>query len=326
MTRMKSICLTETKARGKRPAAKRLAVCAILLAMVLILSGCMKMHIDIVWNADNSASVSMTVAVMKSMLTMMETSEDEIRQQFREGMEGDGSYTFKDYSDKEFTGIVATLHVADITKGSPDSIDGLIFRSSGEGKSKTYTVTGSISGSDITGDNDELTGIDIDMKLSIQMPGKVTSHNAAEQRGNTLTWSLLDASASSIQATSTGGAGGGMTWLWIVIGVVVLAGVIVVVLMLARKKKAVPQAGQYAPNMMNNAYGNPAPVIPPQQPYYQAPVAPPQQPPYQAPVAPPQQPMPVAQQGQAPGAKFCATCGVTLNEGTKFCTSCGAAT
>ena len=221
----------------KKPAV----LCAIVLIMALLLCGCMKMHIDVVWNEDNSASIAMTVGVTKSALTMMEVSEEEIQAQLREGMEGGEDFTFESFSDSEYAGIIATLKVDDITKNSAGSIDQLNFTSVEEGDKKTYTVSGNLENSNITGGNSELEGIDIDIKMSIVMPGRILSNNASEKQGNKLTWVMTDSSASSIQATSESGpgsGGGGLLWLWIVIGIVVLAGIVLVVLILSRRKKA----------------------------------------------------------------------------------------
>ena len=233
---------------------KGLAVCAVLVVFALLLCGCMKMHIDIVWNADNSATVSMTVGVSTSMLTLMDMTKDEIQAQLREGMEEDGEdYTFKNFSDDEYTGITATVNVKDITQGSSvDSVSGLNFTcTEGANGKKTYSVTGSLSGSDVTGGGAGLAeaGVDladIDMKFSISMPGNITNHNAVSKNGNKLTWDLISTATSSISATSeagkgAAGGGGNMLWLWIVIIAVVVIGVVVILLLVISKKKSAAQ-------------------------------------------------------------------------------------
>ena len=219
----------------KKPAM----LCAALLMMASLLCGCMKMHIDVVWRDDNSASMTLTVGMSKSAMELMEISESELRDQLKESMAEEGDFSFENFSDNEYVGIKATLEVDDITKNSTDSIDTLNFKcvDAGGGNGKTYTVSGNLDSSDITGDNSELEGIELDMKMSIVMPGKIISHNATEQNGNKLTWVLTEADTVSIQATSeTTESGSSSTWLWIAIGAIVLVVVVVVALMLSRKR------------------------------------------------------------------------------------------
>ena len=288
---------------------KKSVVFIIIAALALLLCGCMKLHIDIVWHEDNSATIDMTVGIKKGMLEMMGTSEEDMQQQLRDGMTDD-DYNYETFSDSEYTGVVGKMRIDDITKSTTEAVETLQFRYAEEGKKKTYTVSGTFNGSDLTSGSSELEGVEIDMKMSIEMPGNITSHNATEKKGNKLTWDLSSNPSMTIEATSEVGGGGGMLWLWIAIGAVVLVGGGVVVLLMMRKKKAAPQAGQYTPGV--DSYSSPAPGYNPNQ----APVAPPQQQPEppawspapgytpnQAPVAPPpppQQPEPPAW-GPAPG-------------------------
>ena len=82
---------------------KRPVICVIVLVLSMLLSGCMKMHIDIVWNRDNSAKVSMTIGVATYTLSMMDLTEEEMQQQLRESIEEDAGldddYTIEDFSD-----------------------------------------------------------------------------------------------------------------------------------------------------------------------------------------------------------------------------------
>ena len=216
----------------KKPAM----LCAALLMMASLLCGCMKMHIDIVWNDDNSANIALTVGVSKSALELMDISEAELREQLREEMAGEGDYSFENFSDSEYTGIKAKLKIDDITENSADSLDTLNFSCVEGDSKKTYTVSGSFDNSDIM-EGDEFAGIEVDMKISLVMPGKIVSHNATERDGNKLTWVLTESSTVSIQATSEATeSGGGSPWLWIAIGAIVLVVVVVVALMLSRKR------------------------------------------------------------------------------------------
>ena len=99
------------------------------------------------------------------------------------------------------------------------------------------TVTGTASAEDSIGSQAE--GFDptvledsISANLKVTMPGRIISHNADSQSGNTLTWKIpvlggtLDVQASSdpTGTPASGGGGGFPIWLIAVIAVVVLGG------------------------------------------------------------------------------------------------------
>jgi hypothetical protein len=71
----------------------------------------------------------------------------------------------------------------------------------------------------------------LSFNVRITMPGRITSHNADDQEGNTLIWKVplfggnLDIQAQSDPTQSPGGGGGGIpVWVWIAIAAVVIAG------------------------------------------------------------------------------------------------------
>ena len=339
---------------------KRIIICALILAVALLLSGCIKMHINVAWHEDNSARITMTYGVQKSALEMMGSTEEDAQEQLKESMgsENEG-YSFKPYSDSEYTGVIATIDVDDITKDSVDSIDTLRFRCEDNGKVKTYTVSGSFEGSDLAGEDDlGAAGISfdsIDMKIIIDMPGNVTSHNATEKNGSTLTWVLSAAATTSIQATSEVGGGSILLWIILIVLIVLLIGIVVAILMLSKKNKAASQSGSadnsgsmagVPPYQAPGAYPPPAdtpfvqappPVYAPPEPQAQAPVygAPqPQSPVYGAPQPQPQVPVygapPPAHETQyqqpsvSQAAQAAAPPYVSTPPATPRCAQCGA--
>ena len=341
--------------------AVRLTLCALLLVLTLLLSGCLKMHFDIVWNEDNTGTMSITMGLQKSAMEMMGITESDIRSQFKDSMQEDSDdYTFKDYSDSEYTGIVATMKIDDITKGTAGATDTLKFSCIEDGKKKTYSISGNFNGSAALGDNEDISdaGItldSVDMKMSVVMPGNITSHNADEKQGNKLVWDLTKSSILKIEATSElsgrgGGAGGiGKILLWVAIIAVVLGGGAAVFLILSRKKKAAPPppyAQGYAP------YQSPA-APPPAAPYgytdtsaqtqysqpspqaYEAPagqvygvpvVTPPAAPVYEAPpAAPVYEAPPAAPVYEAPPAAPVYEAPPVVSVSAFVCANCGAA-
>ena len=281
---------------------KKIAVFTMVLAAALLLSGCMKMHIGIVWNEDNSAKITITYGIQKSALEIMESSAEDVQQQMRESMEAEGEgYSFRNFSDSDYVGVIATVEVDDITKNSVDSLDTLTFRCEETGKNKVYTVSGRIEGSDVAGDSSDLDDLgisldSIDMKIIIEMPGNITSNNAGEKKGNTLTWVLDPAVTTSIQATSESGGGSVFLWILLIVLIVIFIGIIIAILILSKKKKESAQG--VVPAYESPAYGAstyqapgayPPAYAPPEQQYAPPAYAPPE-PQYVPPAyAPPEQ-------------------------------------
>jgi len=313
------------------------------------------MHIDIVWREDNSGTISTTVAVTKTAMNMMGATEADMQTQIREGFVGDdASYTVKNYSDNEYTGIIATMEIEDLTRDNSGAAGELVFRSEGEGNNRTYSISGSFDPSEGMGDPGDLASMgvsmtDIDMKMTISMPGRITSHNATEQKGNTLTWDLAGGSVVRIEASSAASGGGFLTILmWILLPLAIIVLIVVVVLIVMKKKKAAPTGYGYAtqpPPATGYGYTPQSPQVPqsgygytttPAQP--QAPTtdysyaAPPQQQPLQPPQVPPaayQQPQTFSAPDAATASAMtgnpiqCSQCGTMLPAGTKFCNVCG---
>jgi len=332
---MSFICEANQHKGGEK--MKRITLCVFLLVAMILLSGCLKMHIDVVWKEDNSGTIATTVGITKSALNMMGGSEADMQEQFRESITQDGGdYEIKNFSDSEYSGIIATIKIDDLTSNTADATDQLRFRSSGEGSSKTFTVSGEFDTSDLLGGTSELaaSGVsmsDVDMKISISMPGKITSHNATQQKGNTLSWDLASASSVKIEATSTGGGGGGFMGIlmWIVFAISILALLAIGALIILKNRKTVPVASQSAQPPQQAApeyYGS---VQPPQQaaPEYYGSAQPPQQaaPEYYGSAQPPQQAAPYSEyRPDVPVTPIqCNRCGATLTGDAKFCPACG---
>ena len=216
---------------------KKLVFCILLLAIVMLISGCMKMHYDVVWNEDNSGTLVITYGMEKTAMEETGQSEDDIRSQMKDNFEGNRDVKIRDYSDEDYVGITATLEIDDLTKSDNEFLDTLKFRYSEEGKIKSYKVTG-----DFSDDSMEDMGMpmdSLDFKLSIVMPGNIKSHNATEQKGNKLIWDLADGN-SKIEAVSEVSAGGGfiniLMWVLFAFGILLLAAAILLIIVKAQRK------------------------------------------------------------------------------------------
>ena len=185
----------------------RMILCVFLFTLIVILTGCMKMHIDIVWHDDNSATVSIVTGVSKSMLSMLGATEEEMQEMFADEYSDEDDVVVTPYSDAEYVGVTATTFVDDVRGDNNDSLDGLIFESFQSGGVTTYSVRGILSGEDMLGDDNDLSeyglGLDdLEMKICITMPGRIIYHNAPEQEGNKLLWDIFTTSELNIEAVS----------------------------------------------------------------------------------------------------------------------------
>ena len=221
-----------------------LTLCLVVVMLAVLFSGCMKMHADIIWKEDNSGTLSMTVGMTNSAMSMMGTTTEDMQEQLKTGfLEDEEGYTIEGFSDEEYTGIIATTRIADITTDVTNVSDQLSFIYTDKDNKKTYTVSGNYDGAASLGDNSSfedsgLSLADIDMKISITMPGQITSHNATEQEGNKLIWDMTSASTTAIQATSEINSGGGvMLWVFIGLGVLILIGLGIAFSKFSRQKK-----------------------------------------------------------------------------------------
>ena len=191
---------------------KKLVACIIMCMMVLLLCGCMKMHIDIVWNADNSAMVTYDVGITRATMSTLDMTEKDVYDGLKNSFPDD-IYDVEKYENNEYVGIIATAQIEDITED--DGLDNLSFTCTKSGTKKIYNFSGRING--------DAESLGMDFQISITMPGRITSHNADTAKGKTLTWDMTGG-YQSIEATSETG---GLAWLWIVLIVAVVAGGVV---------------------------------------------------------------------------------------------------
>ena len=215
---------------------KKLVFCVLFLVMAMLLSGCMKIHYDIVWNEDNSGTMVITYGMEKSVMEENGLSEDDVRNDMKDIFEGESDIKIADYSDDTYIGITAKMEIDDLTKTTNEILDTLKFRYSEEGRTKKYTVTGDFSDDSMSEMGMEMDSLDC--KLSLVMPGKITSHNATEQKGNTLTWDLTSGKA-KIEAASEISGGGGiidiLMWVLLIFGILMLAAVVLLIIVKKRR-------------------------------------------------------------------------------------------
>jgi len=301
---------------------RRLLGAAALSTVVVVgLSGCMKIDMQLELNSDDTVDGTMIMAISKEMAEMMGQDPAALAEEMAGDLtpeEGDpGEYSQKPYDDGEYVGTEVT-----ITGSSLEAMEGTtsetgelqIVRDGDE-----FVVSGEMDLSEeAMGGGGEDLGFDLsesfDVRIAITFPGKVSEHDG-ELSGNTVTWTPKFGEVTPVNArgSAVDGGGGGDLPIALIAGIAVavllLIGLVLFFVLRGRKKAApavatgYPTEGYagYTPTAAPGETYAPAPPAQPTQAYPQtgyaqpteaAPYTPPQTPP--APPAPPTPPAPPA--------------------------------
>lgn len=234
--------------------------------LVILLSSCIKLNMDLTVSTDNTVSGSAVVAIDKQLLALTGQPVDQIFGGDTIAPAGTQGISTKDYEDDTFIGQEITFEGAPIAALS-ESEDADALKIVREGD--VFTVTGALDMTNDTGGGatDEAMQEALataDIRIAITFPGPVTSSNG-EIDGNTVSWSPkvgerteLEAQASAIPSGSSSPV------LWIVIAVVAVLAAIGGVMMM-RRRSAVGAEGPSdatAPAMPATPEMSPAPEPP----------------------------------------------------------------
>lgn len=223
-----------------------------MLLAVIVLTGCMKMNVNLEINADKSMTGSMQLLMEESMLTAAGmTKEDMVSQmteelQASEGMENAKITGIEENIDNatwvgvQVDGLNATAEEmqASITEETVDGKDCLVLRLPLDDlKQQMDTESAAMAGYSV----DKLKNLGIEMTMTIKMPGNATS-NVGTVDGQNVTIDLLDLSANGsnvdeLVISSPKSAGMDMTFIFIGIGALVIIGIVVFVLKNKKKTK-----------------------------------------------------------------------------------------
>lgn len=216
---------------------KRTFGVALTAALAVLLSGCMRMHVNLTLEEGDKASGSMVFAISdtvaeqagmepKALLEMMLAEEGD--------MAPEGS-TAEDYAQDGFTGTKWSFESTDIADASTGQ-DLTIVRDGDD-----YVVEGEM---DMTGEEfagDELTAgmaDSMDIAVSVTFPGEIKESNG-EVEGNTVTWQPEAGQVTKMEARGSATADSGINLpliLGIVLGLLVLGAIIAAVLGSKKRK------------------------------------------------------------------------------------------
>ncbi len=195
--------LTDRRTRRRRAAAVGLAA-----AGVLALSGCMKTQYDITLNEDDTASMSVILAISDEFAEAMDTDPQEMWDDAEMDSDAPEGADAEPYAEDGYTGTRYTLESAPLADVSTEDLT--ITREGDE-----YVVTGEVDLTDEEGvdsgeTDDPMTQLFLDsfvMQYSVTFPGAVSDHNG-ELSGTTVTWTPAYGEVTEFSARGSAVAGG----------------------------------------------------------------------------------------------------------------------
>lgn len=227
------------KTTRRRP---RIALLAI--ALVVLLSGCMRINIDLVLAEDDTASGSAVMAISDETAQQLGYTPEQMWAEMEADLTTDlpEGATVEPYSADGYTGTQFTFAAVPISEFS--SADLSLTR-----EGDTFVFSGTME-SDDTDLGQMPPGImdGLDIRYTITFPGAVSEQTGGELQGsNTVTWQVVPGETLTMHAVGSaipdgnagdGALGGLAWWIWVIIGVVALALIAAIIFLVRGKKKA----------------------------------------------------------------------------------------
>ncbi|GAA4360721.1 LppM family (lipo)protein [Paeniglutamicibacter cryotolerans] len=227
---------------------KPLAVIGLLLGLVIALTGCVKMNIDIVIKDQDTADISMVMAFKQEVLQGKSVEE------FLGTMGVDDPFADmpadakrEEYNQDGFQGYRVVLNDQKLTDSGVPGVDGITQDSGLEYADGKYTFHAPIESGNEAG-KEAIT----ESTMSITFPGKVLeASEGAIIEGNKVSFDMLTASGTEVSAVAEGKpagiagqfSGSSMGWIWWVLGgLILVAGALVAFLVIYQRRNAVAAA------------------------------------------------------------------------------------
>lgn len=225
--------------------ARRIGVQILALGgLAFLLTGCLKLNMDLEVAADDTVSGTAVIGFDKELLALTGDSFDDVL--------GDDSIVPSDiegvsvepYDDGEFIGQEVTFDGVALEEFNREQVEQDALRIVREGD--TFRMSGVLDFD--TGDAGEapidggelLEGADV--RITVAFPGEVLETNG-ERDGNTVTWRPVVGERTELLAIASAiDSGGGSSILWIVLALVAVA-LVAGIIVLSRRKAPPPSAG-----------------------------------------------------------------------------------
>lgn len=231
---------------------KKLLKTLSLLLAVFLLTGCMKMTINLEVNADKSVNTSMDFLMEESALTASQMTKEEFVEQMKEQM-----LSSEETKNVKVTSIEETINASNwvgvrmegltstademgvnITEETIDGKDCIVLKLPMEDLSQQMDSQ-LLQSADYS--VDKMKALGLEMVINVKMPGKATS-NVGTVDGQNVKIDLLELvsqfhATNEIVISSPKSAGMDMTFIFIGIGALVIIGIVVFVLKNKKKTK-----------------------------------------------------------------------------------------
>lgn len=210
----------------RRP-VRALALVSAMAALLLTLSGCLKLDMNLTFNADDTVDGTVVLAVSSSLLETTGMSFDEAFGS-EDPFDGEASSS-EAYEDDEYVGRTYTFDSIALSEFGDEDMK--VTHEDGR-----FVVDGELdlSGGEETG----MSGGEV--KVAFTFPGKVESSNGTIS-GNTVTWEGEAGDVIKIDAVASDSESSGfpvLTLVWVLVGLVLVALVVVITLVLVRRRNA----------------------------------------------------------------------------------------
>jgi hypothetical protein len=204
------------------------------VALVLGLSGCVRVISNVTLHENNTASGEMIVAVQEGIGESMGMTDQDFADQLNADSGTDTMANAKVVPYKQDGYIGSRITFSDEPLESFKGVDGTITR-----EGDTFVFQGTVPDSSDSADLPEGSGAIATM--SITFPGKVAEHNGT-LKGTTVTWDLLtETEAPYATGSAIGGGGSSSPVAVIIIAAIAIAALVIVgIVLLSRRKGASP--------------------------------------------------------------------------------------
>jgi hypothetical protein len=209
---------------------KKIGAVVATVALVLGLSGCVRVISDVTLHENNTASGEMIVAVQEGIGASMGMTDQDFADQLNADSGTDTMVNAKVTPYKQDGYVGTRITFSDEPLESFTGVDGTITR-----EGDTFVFAGTAPDTSQTQDLPEGSGAIATM--SITFPGKVTEHNGT-LKGNTVTWDLLtQTEAAHATGSAIGGGGASSPVAVIIIAAAAIAALVIVGIVLLKRRK-----------------------------------------------------------------------------------------
>ena len=287
----------------------RLRVALLAAATLLVLTGCVKLDVDLTVSDNDRVSGTYIIAIQKSLLQLTGQDADGFYEQIASDFDSSdvpegATVTTEKYDEGDFIGAqikvdnVPIDQINDVGGGSTGTTGSNDLSLTHEGELYQFRATLDTSS---TGDQSPISvpgqvTESAEIRVKVTFPGEVTETNGSKD-GTSVTWSPTLGESAVLTATAKDSGGGGsgdggsntvLVILAIVAGLAVVVAIVVLLLARGRKEKPPPPQGPAVPATPPPSLSS---LAPPTTPVPSPPAAPPVAP--APPAAPaPGQPLP----------------------------------